>query len=103
MPTKQCRTGLLARWQPAALVTSDIVLIKLALGAFALIRAEDYAHGSTDRFGILEAALPLWLWSGWAFTVGALILAGISTQRHFAVWLGHSLGSALYDTWNPTP
>ena len=68
--TKHCRSGILDRWQPAALVTSDIILLKLALGGFAIVRAADYAHGTRDSYGILEAAMPLWVWALGAFTVG---------------------------------
>ena len=53
----------LHRWRPADLVTADIVLVKLLLGVFAIVRAEDYAHGAQDRFGVLEAAMPLWVWA----------------------------------------
>ena len=84
------------RWQPAALVTSDIIILKLMLGAAALIRAEDYVHGTKDRFGYIEAAFPLPIWAAWSWTVGALILLGIAAQRHILVWLGHSLGAGLY-------
>ena len=116
MPSHATRTpvGLHARWQPAALVTWDIVVLKVMLGLGAIIRAEDYAHGAGDRFGILEAALPLWIWSLGSYTVGALVLVGISWRRHFLVWLGHALGAGLYgllavaavgaafDGWPPT-
>ena len=87
---------LFDRWQPAAFVTSDIIVIKLMLGAAALIRAEDYVHGTADRYGLIEAAFPLPVWAIWSWAVGALILIGIAAQRHIIVWLGHSLGSGLY-------
>lgn len=83
-------------WQPAALVAHDIALVKLLLGAGAIARAEDYAHGGSDQFGILEAALPLWWWSAACFTVGVLILAGMAARQHFVVWLGHAFGTGLY-------
>ena len=41
---------------------------------FAIVRAEDYAHGAQDRFGVLDAAMPLWLESAsgaWAGAVNA--------------------------------
>ena len=47
---------LCGRWQPAALVTSDIILLKLMLGAAALIRAEDYIHGTADRLTVPPAS-----------------------------------------------
>lgn len=84
------------RWQPAALVMSDIIVLKLMLGAAALIRAEDYVHGTADRYGLIEAAFPLPVWAIWSWAVGALILIGIAAQRHIIVWLGHSLGAGLY-------
>lgn len=87
---------LLARWQPAALVTSDIIAVNLALAVAALYRAGDYAHGSRDRFGVLEAALPLWMWALGSYCVGAFILTGIAWQRHILVWLGHAIGAGLY-------
>lgn len=87
---------LCGRWQPAALVTSDIIILKLMLGAAALIRAGDYVHGAADRYGLIEAAFPLPVWAIWSWTVGALILVGIAAQRHIIVWLGHSLGAGLY-------
>ena len=91
------RPGLFAPWQPAALITGDVVAIKLALGSAALVRAGDYAHGAgRDRFAILEAAFPMWAWTLWAFLVGAFILTGIAWRRHVVVWLGHALGSGLY-------
>lgn len=96
MPHHACRSGLLDKWQPAALVTSDIILLKLALGGFAIVRAADYADGARDSYGILEAAMPLWVWALGAWVVGACILGGIALQRHFVAWLGHSLGSGLY-------
>lgn len=91
-----CRTGLWDRWRPAALVTSDIIVLKLLLGVFAIVRAEDYAHGVADRYGVLESAMPLWVWSAWAYVVGACILIGIAWQRHTLVWIGHSAGAAVY-------
>lgn len=56
--TYRQRGGLLARWQPASLITGDVIAIKLTLGVWALIRAEDYAHGVRDNFPMLEAAFP---------------------------------------------
>lgn len=88
--------GACARWRPAALVTTDIIALKLTLGFVALVRAGDYAHGARDRYPMLEAAFPMWFWSGWAFSVGACILTGIAWQRHVVVWLGHTLGAGLY-------
>lgn len=90
------KVQLCDRWQPAALVTSDIIILKLTLGAAALIRAEDYVHGTADRYGLIEAAFPLPVWAIWSWAVGALILLGIAAQRHILVWLGHSLGAGLY-------
>ena len=90
------KVQLCDRWRPAALVTSDIIILKLMLAAAALIRAEDYVHGTKDRFGYIEAAFPLPIWAAWSWTVGALILIGIAAQRHIIVWLGHSLGAGLY-------
>lgn len=90
------KVQLCDRWQPAALVTSDIIVLKLMLGAAALIRAGDYVHGAADRYGIIEAAFPLPVWAIWSWAVGALILIGIAAQRHIIVWLGHSLGAGLY-------
>ena len=90
------RSALAATWQPAAFVTHDVALLTVLLGCAALVRAEDYAHGAADNFGVLEAAMPLWLWSLGCFTIGSLILAGITWRRHFAVWLGHALGTGLY-------
>ena len=90
------KVQLCDRWQPAALVTSDIIVLKLMLGAAALVRAEDYIHGTADRYGIIEAAFPLPVWAVWSWAVGALILIGIAAQRHILVWLGHSLGAGLY-------
>lgn len=90
------KVQLCDRWQPAALVTSDIIILKLMLGAAALIRAGDYVHSAADRYGIIEAAFPLPVWAIWSWAVGALILVGIAAQRHIIVWLGHSLGAGLY-------
>ena len=95
-PLVAVRSWVTVPWQPAAFVTHDIALIKLILGCAAIIRAEDYAHGTADRFGVLEAAMPLWLWSLGCFTVGMLILSGMSLRWHTFVWLGHALGAGLY-------
>ncbi len=97
MPAHIARPGgACSRWRPAALVTTDIIALKLTLGFVALVPAGDYAHGARDRYPMLEAAFPMWLWSGWAFSVGACILTGIAWQRHVVVWLGHTLGAGLY-------
>ena len=37
-----------SRWRPAALVTTDVVAIKLWLGVAALVRAADYAHSGSS-------------------------------------------------------
>ena len=85
-----------SRWRPAALVTTDVVAIKLWLGVDALVRAADYAHGVRDHFPMLESAFPMAVWVTWAFAVGACILTGIAWQLHVLVWLGHALGAGLY-------
>ena len=95
-PLVEVRSWVTAPWQPAAFVTHDIALVKIILGCAAIIRAEDYAHGTADRFGVLEAAMPLWVWSLGCFTVGMLILSGIALRWHAFVWLGHALGAGLY-------
>ena len=90
------RPGLLASWQPAALITGDVIALKLTLGVIALNRAGDYAHGAGDRYHMLESAFPLWVWCVWAYLVGACVLVGIAWRRHVLVWLGHGLGAGLY-------
>lgn len=87
---------LTARWRVAALVTTDVVTLKLLLAVGAIIRSEDYAHGVVDQFGVLEAAMPMIVWAVWSFLVGSLILVGVVWRGHFLVWLGHALGAALY-------
>ena len=74
-----------SRWRPAALVTTDVVAIKLWLGVDALVRAADYAHGVRDHFPMLESAFPMAVWVTWAFAVGACILTGIAWQLHVLV------------------
>ena len=90
------RPGLFAPWQPAALITGDVIALKLTLGVIALNRAGDYAHGAGDRYHLLESAFPLWVWCAWAYLVGACVLAGIAWRRHVVVWLGHGFGAGLY-------
>ena len=72
---------LLASWQPAALITGDVIALKLTLGVIALNRAGDYAHGAGDRYHMLESAFPLWVWCVWAYLVGACVLVGIACRR----------------------
>lgn len=84
------------RWQPAALVTCDIIVLKITLAMSAILRSADYANGARDKFGLVEQTFPLWLWAIATFSTGALILTGISWQRHFVVWLGHSCGAVVY-------
>ena len=74
----------------------DVTVIGLLLGTFALFRSADLSHSVAHQTSVAELALPVVFWATGFWFVAALILFGVAAQRHFLLWLGHSLGVVLY-------
>lgn len=92
------RSFLTARWRPAVLTAGDIVLATYAVVTMALLRAYDYGTGTdiTPTLTIVEAAMPLWLWSVLFAGGGMALLIGARCRIHALVWTGHAWLFVLY-------
>ena len=92
------RKILTARWRPAVLTAGDIVLATYAVVTMALLRAYDYGTGNdaSPTLSIVEAAMPLGVWSA-LFAIGGLVLLiGARCRIHALVWTGHAWLFILY-------
>ena len=74
----------------------DVTVIAVALGTFSLFRSADLSYSVAHTTSVAELALPIVFWATGFWFVAWLILVGVAAQRHFLMWLGHSLGVVLY-------
>ena len=86
-----------SKWVSPLLLPIDLRILGLVLGLSALLRGVDYhIHPElTNLYSLVEDSLPWVVLSWWCYIGGALLLLGYLFNRHFVVFVGHSVMAVL--------
>ncbi len=93
-------------WRPAELDGVDLWVLLFGLLTVATVRGADYATTPSPvrtqpgpplpATSVIEAAFPLWIWGIAMFAGAAVLLVGITSRAHLAVFIGHGWLFMIY-------